>query len=72
MEEQEHWATDTPISFPEPAPNDVPVLTDFQGFGFSMNGLVHNLTQADVDEMTTPMFAPEGYLGKQFDDEVAR
>lgn len=58
----DHWASDVPISRPEPPPGDVPVLVDFQGFGFSMNGMVHNLTEADVEEMTTPYFAPQQVL----------
>lgn len=60
---QEHWATDTLVSFPEPPPQDAPVLTDFQGLGFSMNGIVHNISDADLEDLTTPHFAPEGFRG---------
>ena len=59
----EYWATDDLISFPEPPPPDAPVVESFDGFGFSMNGMVHDITPADLEEMTTPMFAPEGYRG---------
>jgi hypothetical protein len=59
----EQWATDTPISMPVPPPRDAPVMTDFDGFGFSMNGITHNLTEPDLEEMTTPFYAPEGFLG---------
>lgn len=60
---REHWATDTPVSFPEPPPGDVPVLVDFEGFGFTMNGMAHNISGPDLEEMVTPYFAPEGYQG---------
>ena len=68
MSTQEHWSTDTPISAPEAPPADVPVLTDFGGFGFSMNGIVHNVSEADLEEMTTPMYAPEGFLEGRYND----
>lgn len=58
---EESWATDTLISRPEP-PSD-PVLKDFDGFGFTMNGIVHNLTESEIEDMITPTFAPEGYRG---------
>ena len=60
---QEHWATDTPISFPEPPPSDTPVLVDFDGFGFTSGGIVHNLSGADLEEMVTPTFSPQGFTG---------
>lgn len=66
---REQWASDTPVSVPKPPPSDVPVVVDFGGFGFSMNGMVHNLTQPDLDEMTTPAYAPEGYLGSPLPPE---
>lgn len=61
----DHWATDTPVSFPEPPGADVPVLVDFEGFGFTMNGMAHNISGPDLEEMTTPYFAPQGYQGQR-------
>jgi hypothetical protein len=57
------WATDTAVSFPEPPTSDVPVLVDFEGFGFTMNGMAHNISGTDLEEMLTPHFAPEGFVG---------
>lgn len=67
---REHWASDTPVSAPHPPPSDVPVQVDFGGFGFSMNGMVHNLTQPDLEDMLTPLYAPEGYLGTSPAEEL--
>lgn len=61
---QEHWAADTPISFPVPPEQDAPVLVDFDGFGFTSNGIVHNISGADLEEMVTPTFAPQGFTGR--------
>lgn len=63
------WASDTPISMPEAPPEDVPVLVDFEGFGFSMSGIVHNVSGADLEELRSPHFAPEGYQGEQAGDD---
>lgn len=59
---REQWASDALVSTPQPVPDDVPVQVDFGGFGFSMNGMVHNLSQPDLEDMLTPLYAPEGYL----------
>lgn len=67
---REHWASDTPVSTPHPPPTDVPVQVDFGGFGFSMNGMVHNLTESDLEEMITPFYAPEGYQGSTVGGEM--
>lgn len=61
---QEHWATDGPISFPVPPGEDTPVLADFDGFGFTANGIAHNISGADLEEMLTPTFAPQGFTGQ--------
>ena len=66
----EYWATDDLISFPEPPPADVPVVESFDGFGFSMNGMVHDITVADIEDMTTPMFAPEGFRGEIYSGPI--
>lgn len=69
-EAREKWASDTPVSAPQPPPTDVPVLVDFGGFGFSMNGMVHNLTSEDLEDMLTPLYAPEGNLSPHPGGEV--
>lgn len=57
------WGTDTPVSAPEPIDPKAPVLVNFGAFGFTAYGMVHNVTSADMEALTTPMFAPEGFQG---------
>lgn len=57
------WASDTPVSRPEPLSVKTPSLVDFEGFGFSVNGMVHDINEPDLEAMMTPTFAPEGYMG---------
>ncbi|MDX1409163.1 MAG: hypothetical protein R3330_13545, partial [Saprospiraceae bacterium] len=57
------WAADTDISQPVPPDDETPVLVDFQGFGFTMNGIAHNLSEADAEDLFYPSYAPEGYQG---------
>jgi hypothetical protein len=54
----EFWASDTPVSLPEPPKRERPAVLDFGGFGFSAGGLTHNITETDLEEMATPTFAP--------------
>lgn len=55
------WSTDTFISQPLPASKEMPVLVSFGGFGFTSGGIAHDVTEAQVEEIFTPMFAPEGF-----------
>lgn len=68
--DREVWATDTLVSRPEPSSKETPVLVDFEGFGFTMNGMVHNITESEIEAMVTPTFAPEGYRGSLPDDHL--
>lgn len=56
------WASDTPPSRPVPPPTNTPVLLDFEGFGFTVNGMVHNISESDLESMMVPTFAPQGFL----------
>ncbi len=56
------WASDVKVSMPKPVDAKQPVLVDLGGFGFTAGGLTHNLTDSDVDYLSTPFFAPEGVL----------
>lgn len=60
--DREKWGSDVPVSAPHPPPADVPVHVDFGGFGFSTNGMVHNITQPDLEDMLTPFYSPEGQI----------
>lgn len=55
--EQETWASDAPISLPDPpvAPGVVPM----EGFVFTVDGICHDLTEVDIEHMTTPTYGPE-------------
>lgn len=61
MDEKRPWASDTPVSQPEPMENSLPMLVDFGGVGMTSGGLAHSLTQADIEDVFTPFYAPEGY-----------
>lgn len=63
MASSELWATDTAVSRPEPMDPDAPVVVNFGGIGFTTGGMAHNLTQADVEDIFTPYYAPEGFEG---------
>jgi hypothetical protein len=38
------------------------VLVDMGAHGFSVNGLVHNLSESDLEDYMMPTFAPEGTI----------
>lgn len=58
----DNWGADGPISQPEAAQEEV--LVDFQGFGFTTGGVVFNVTEAELEEIFTPPFMPQGYQGE--------
>lgn len=51
------WAADTPISMPEPISGEETRVV-MGGFVFTATGLRHDLTQADLDEIYVPSYAP--------------
>lgn len=51
------WGTDTAISMPVPPTQHVLVILG-GGFCFTAGGIGHDLTQADMEEMLVPTFAP--------------
>lgn len=57
------WASDAPVSQPEPIDPERPVLVDLGGIGFTSGGLAHGLSNTDLEEIFTPRYAPEGYGG---------
>lgn len=53
----EHWGTDTPVSMPVPPEREL--LVDIGGgFVFTAGGLAHRITEADIEALTSPTFAP--------------
>ena len=59
MKPGETWASDTPISRPEPI--EMEPLVDFGGFAFTMGGIALNVTSAEIEDIFTPPFMPEGF-----------
>jgi hypothetical protein len=51
------WAADTPVSLPEPVDLDGPHILMY-GFVFTENGLFHDLSEADHEDLRTPTYAP--------------
>lgn len=50
------WGSDVPVSMP--VPPESAVLVSMFGFAFTIDGLFHDITQADADEIGTPTYAP--------------
>jgi hypothetical protein len=53
----EVWASDVPISMP--VPPTLPVLLDFDGFGFTTGGIAHAITNDDVESLVRFSYVPE-------------
>lgn len=52
------WGSDTKVSMPVPLnPGDV-LLDMGGGFAFTRDGLQHNVTRSDVQEISAPQFRP--------------
>lgn len=56
MSGQESWASDVPVSMPEPLPytGHVPMY----GFVFTENGMFHNLSESDHERLSRPTYGP--------------
>lgn len=59
--DKELWAADQPIS--QPMPPEKSVLVDFKGFGFTVSGICHNITEGEAEELFIPSLTPPGYRG---------
>jgi hypothetical protein len=51
------WGSDVPISMPVPA--EEPVMVPMFGFGMTQYRLVHDLSGADYEALSVPVYAPE-------------
>ena len=56
MADNEVWGADVPISMPEPPLNKA--VIDMGAFGFSVGGMVHQITEQQRDDLALPTFAP--------------
>lgn len=61
------WGSDVPISEPQPAREEIKV--DFKGFAFTTGGVVFSITPSEVEEIFSPAYLPEGYIGVEDDDQ---
>lgn len=53
------WGADVPVSQPGVVEADNPRIVDVgAGFVFTVNGLRHNLTEAEREDLFTPTHAP--------------
>lgn len=54
------WGTDTTPSLPSAPTSTLPMLVDLDGsgFGFTAAGICHNVSEADLEDLQTPAFAP--------------
>ena len=50
------WGSDVPVSMPEPLDRDG--LVPMYGFTFTIDGLRHDITEADHETISRPSFAP--------------
>lgn len=51
------WGSDVPVSMPEPLKDQEGMIPMF-GFTFTVNGLFHDLTEADHERLSIPTYAP--------------
>jgi hypothetical protein len=61
------WSSDTPISMPQPAEDQV--LIPMFGFGMTRMGLVHDLTDAEFERLRTPSYSPDLPTGEMVRDD---
>lgn len=54
-----NWATDVPTSMPVPVEQwpGMPKV-DLGGFMFTINGIAHDVTESELEDIYTPRFAP--------------
>lgn len=62
----QEWGSDVPVSMPEPLtePGMVPMF----GFVFTRNGLFHDLSEAEHEQLSLPTFAPIDFGSTVYDD----
>lgn len=52
------WASDAPISLPQPLAQDNPGLVPMFGFVFTEFGLFHDVSTAQHEDLNQPTFGP--------------
>jgi hypothetical protein len=62
------WGSDVPVSMPEPLSGQAGLVPMF-GFVFTVNGLFHDLTEADHEQLSIPTYAPISPIHTIRDDQ---
>lgn len=60
---QDYWACDVKISMPEAPDSNDAILVNMGAHGFTVNGLVHNISAATLEGYIHPTFGPESIDG---------
>lgn len=55
------WGADVPISMPVPAAE--PAMVEMHGFSMTQYRLVHDITAAEYEELSVPVYAPAQQQG---------
>lgn len=63
------WGADVPVSMPLPAGEGV--MVPMYGFGMTQYRLVHDLTAAEYEAMSVPVYAPVQAAGDVIADDAA-
>lgn len=58
VDDPETWASDEPISLPEPLTQHRYVVP-MDGFVFTEHGIYHGVYETDLEEMKHPTYGPE-------------
>lgn len=66
------WGADCPVSMPLPPPADEARLVGMFGFSFTRWRLVHDLSAADYETLSIPVFAPLSGFTAQDDAGIDR
>lgn len=65
---EQSWGSDVPVSMPEPLKGQEGLVPMF-GFTFTVNGLFHDLTEADHEELSMTKYAPVSPATMIWDDQ---
>lgn len=52
------WGSDVPVSMPQALPDGLESMVPMGGFTMTVNGLYHDLNQAEQEALARPTYAP--------------
>lgn len=62
------WGADVPISMPVPVSE--PVMVEMYGFGMTQYRLAPDMTAAEYESLSVPVYAPAQGAGNVIDDDA--